>query len=81
MKGTKANVIMKEAIRERGITQTKLAGMLGMLPHGLSESINRTRVSLDKFEQILDALRYDVVVVDRETGEIKWMLEGNDELL
>ena len=79
MKVTGSEKIMKEAMKERGMVQTKLAGQLGMSQHGLSENINRRRVGLEMFARILGAMGYDVTVTDRETGETKWAVRVENE--
>ena len=72
--------IMKGAKESRGIKQTELAKRVGMKQQTLSESIARRRISLGAFAKILNALDYDVVIVDRETGEAKWKVEVEEEL-
>ena len=64
--------ILKASIKERGITQVDLADRLGIRQSSLSGNINRRRMSLEVFGEILNAMDYDVAVVDRETGEIMW---------
>ena len=63
---------IRSAMKERGMKQIELAEKLGMLQSGLSNSINRKHISVDVFKTILDAMGYDVAVVDRQTGEVKW---------
>jgi len=67
--------IMRVARAERGMTQTELAERMGMLRNGLSMNLSRPRISLDMFTRILDAMGYDVVVVDREDGSEKWRVK------
>lgn len=67
--------ILKVARAERGVTQVVLADKLGMLQHSLSANMTRQRMSLGMFTKILEALDFDVVVVDRETGDIRWKVE------
>ena len=62
---------IRSAMKERGMKQIELAEKLGMLQSGLSNSINRKHISVDVFKTILDAMGYDVAVVDRQTGEVK----------
>lgn len=69
------NRIMKEAIKERGKTQAVLAGALGLSQNALSNNLNRVRTSVQVFKEVLDALDYDVVIVDRHSGEQKWRLD------
>ena len=66
MNGTKA---IRGVIAERKVRQSDLAVKLCMSHNVLSENINRNRMSLGNFCKILDAMGYDVVVVDRETGK------------
>ena len=63
---------IRSAMKERGMKQIELAEKIGMLQSGLSNSINRKHISVDVFKTILDAMDYDVAVVDRQTGEVKW---------
>ena len=67
--------ILRASMKERGITQVELADKLGILQSSLSGNINRRRMSLEVFREILDAMEYDVAVVDRRTGEIMWKVE------
>ena len=61
---------MRYAMKSRGITQIVLADKLGIKQSGLSGSLNRKRTTMDVFKRTLDAMEYDVAVVDRRTGEI-----------
>lgn len=67
--------ILKEARSLRGLTQTVLADQLGMKQNALSAYLLRSRMSVDGFTKILDALEYDVVVIDRRSGETMWKVE------
>lgn len=67
--------ILKTSVKERKITQVELADRLGIRQSSLSGNINRRRMSLEVFSTILNAMGYDVAVVDRETGEVKWKVE------
>lgn len=67
--------ILKASVKERKITQVELADRLGIRQSSLSGNINRRRMSLEVFSTILNAMGYDVTVVDRETGEVKWKVE------
>lgn len=64
--------ILRLAIKERGMTQVEVADKLGMYQSGLSGLINRSKMTMYGFGTILDAMGYDVAVVDRETGEVVW---------
>ena len=68
--------VLKEALKSRGMTQTALAKELGMLVSGLSMNMSRDNMGLDNFRKILNALDYDVVVVDRRTGEEVWLVDS-----
>ena len=70
--------ILKAAIRERGETQVKLASKLGIRQNTLSTNMTRDRMGLDNFRKILNALGYDVAVVDRENGEIRWVVDPEE---
>lgn len=75
MKELNENAILKEAMAERGATQTALAKKLGMSQNNLSGIVNRVRPSVSAFKDVLDKLEYDVVIVDRRTGELVWKIE------
>lgn len=71
--------ILRNAIKSRNMTQTKLAAKLGILQTSLSGRLNRQNISLDTFVDILDALDYDVIIVDRESSEEIWRVESGTE--
>ena len=66
--------ILRSARKKRGITQVELAEKIGIKQNSLSQSMSRPRMSLGMFAKILDVLGYDVIVVDRESGEASWQL-------
>lgn len=66
--------ILKLAQRSRHVTQEVIANTLNMKRSSLCQNMSRPRMSLGMFAKILDALDYDVVVVNRETGEAEWQL-------
>lgn len=66
--------IMKTALKVRKVTQDVVAEKLGIKRNALSQGINRSRMSLYMFSRVLNALDYDVVVVDRNNGEPMWQL-------
>ena len=66
--------ILRLAQKSRHVTQDIIAEKLGVKRNALCQSMNRSRMSLGMFAKILDALDYDVVVVNRETGEAEWQL-------
>ena len=75
--------ILQLARQRRKLTQVVLAGRLGVKQNALAQSLSRPRISLDMFTRILNAMDYDVVVVDKTTGEPVWKLDVRtiDELL
>ena len=68
-------MILKRAQKEREITQTELAEKMGTTQSALSGNMRRDRMSMDVFRDVLDALDYEIVIVDRKTGEPKWRVE------
>ena len=64
--------ILRLAIKERDTTQQDVADKLGMYQSGISGLINRPKMTMYGFGTVLDAMDYDVAVVDRTTGEIMW---------
>ena len=73
--------ILKLAQKSRHVTQDVIANALRMKRNSLCQNMSRPRMSLGMFAKILDALDYDVVVVNRETGEAEWQVyvEREDE--
>ena len=71
--------IMKRAQKSRGVTQDVIADRLGIKRNSLCQNINRKRMSLSVFSSFLNALDYDVVIVDRDTGEKLWKLYVEQE--
>lgn len=69
------NDVLRAAIKARGTSQVDVAKKLGMLQSALSQNIGRGRMTVDKFKTILDAMDYDVYVVDRRTGKAAWALD------
>ena len=67
--------ILRNAIKERGVLQSDLADKLGVLQSTISMHLNRKRIGLDVFRSILDVIDYDVVIVDRNTGEAVWKVD------
>lgn len=66
--------IMRLAIKDRGITQLDVADRLGLLQSTVSSSMNRKRTTVDSFRRVLNVMDYDIAVIDRESGEVKWIL-------
>ena len=71
--------ILRKAIQERGTTQVAVADLLGMYQSGLSSLINRPNMTMYGFGTVLNAMNYDVAVVDRETGEVMWKVALKEE--
>ena len=70
--------ILRAAIMERHTTQQAVADKLGMLSNALSQNINRSRISMDNFKKILDAMDYDVYIVDRKNKEALWCVDVDE---
>ena len=70
--------ILVNALKARGISQKELAEAFETTQGALSEKINRKRMSFRTFRDILDSLGYDIVIVDRETGEQVWSIEVDE---
>ena len=66
--------ILKLAQKSRHVTQDVIAERLGVKRNALNQNMNRTRMSLDTFVKVLNALEYDIVITDRETGEQMWQV-------
>lgn len=69
------NDVIRAAMKERGLTQRVLSGRMGTAQNSLSNSINRTRMSVQVLKELLDAMEYDLVVVDRRNGMEKWKID------
>ena len=69
------NDVIRAAMKERGLTQMALAKEIGMSQNNLSNIINRTRMSVVSVKELLDAMGYDLVVVDRKTGKQCWRID------
>ena len=72
IQGMDSGMILKNAMKSRSMMQIDLADKLGVLQSSISGNINRKRMSLEVFNTMLNAMDYDVAVVDRETGEVMW---------
>lgn len=75
----KSNAILKQALVERCVNQIELANRMGMIQSSVSGNINRQKIGLDVFTRMLDVLDYDVVVVDRHTGEALWKVRKEEK--
>lgn len=70
--------ILKKAQRKRAVTQETLAQRIGVKRNALNQNMNRSRMSLNTFIDVLNAMDYDIVIVDRETGEAEWKIDVPD---
>ena len=67
--------ILREAMAERSVSQKELGDRIGMGQTAVSANVRRDRMSLDMFSRLLNGMGYDVAVVDRESGEIRWVVD------
>ena len=67
--------IMRTAVSERGLKQRELAERLGMLQTSLSMSLAREHISLELFSKILSGMGYAVAVIDKDDGEVRWVVD------
>ena len=67
--------IMISAMNERKTFQKDLAEKMGVNQSTISTNMRRDKIGLNVFAKLLDALGYDVAVVDRNTGKVKWTVE------
>ena len=70
--------ILRAAMRHRSTTQGAVAQKLGMSQNALSQNMTRERISMDKFKKILDAMDYDIYIVDRNTGNSEWCVDVDE---
>lgn len=76
---TNLKQIIKSAMAHRGFTQSAVAQKAGWKNQSsLGTAINRETPSVETMFRILDALEYDIIVVDRNSGA-KWVLERVEE--
>lgn len=67
--------ILKEAMQERGLTQKMLGDRIGMIQTAVSANLKRDRMSLDMFGKLLNGMGYAVAVVDKQTGDVRWIVD------
>ena len=67
--------ILRAALKERGTTQMELAERIGVRQNSLSAKMTRDRMSLDAFREVLNMMGYDVAVIDRDNGEVRWVVD------
>ena len=70
-----AREILREAVKESGMTQKALAERLGILPTSLSAGLSREHISLDLFSKYLNGMGYAVAVLDKCSGEVRWVVD------
>ena len=68
--------ILKAAITESGMTQKALGERIGMTQTAVSGNMTRDRMSLDMFTKLLNGMGYDVAVVSREDGMVRWIVRN-----
>ena len=71
------NEILKAAMKETGTTQIKLCDMLGYSTQSsISGVLNSTRMSVDKFVELLYMMGYEVIVCDHyNRGGSEWTVQ------
>ena len=62
--------IIRSIMAKKNVKISQLAEMLGDNRQTLANTLQYNKMSLNKFADIADALGCDVVVIDRETGEM-----------
>ena len=67
--------ILRAAVKERGTTQMELAERLGIRQNALSAKMTRERMSLGTFREVLNMMGYDVAVIDRDNGDVRWVVD------
>ena len=72
MESIDENQVMRTAMKERSMRQSDLAERMGTTQNNVSGNINRRKISLEMFKRIMDAMEYDIVVMDRRDGTAKW---------
>lgn len=76
---TNLKKIIKAAMAHRGYNQSAVATKAGWKNQSsLGTAINRESPSVETMFRILDALEYDIIIVDRNSGT-KWQLERVEE--
>jgi len=70
--------ILRAAMMKRHTTQAAVAKKMGVLANSLSQNMTRSRISMDNFKKILDAMDYDIYIVDRNTREAEWCVDVED---
>ena len=75
---TNLKQIIKSAMAHRGFNQAAVATKAGWKNQSsLGTAINRDNPSVETMFRIMDALEYDIMIVDRNSGT-KWKLERTE---
>lgn len=63
-KGTGAADLIREIMKEEGISQTELSERMGCVRQNVSQLLNRNEKSMryDSFEKVVSALGYEIIV-------------------
>ena len=68
--------ILLDAMRERGYTQTLLAKESGYKRQSnVSEILRSKSMQVDNFVKLLNTMGFDVIVKDRTTNNLSWIVE------
>lgn len=70
---------IKKLCRERGITQAELAGMIGVSPSALNQSISGNP-TLERLNEIADALDVNVTELFEEKRDASLLVEYKGEV-
>ena len=70
--------ILRAAMNTRHTTQAAVGVKMGLSQTALSQNMSRDRISVEKFKKILDAMDYDVYIVDRTNKEAVWCVDVDD---
>ena len=72
---------IKVAMKARDLVQVDVADRMGITQSCLSGCINRKRMSMEFFQGVMNAMGYDVAVIDREDGSILCNIWTEDRAL
>lgn len=67
--------ILRMALKRRGMRQEDVGNKIGIKRNAVSANMTRDHMGLDNFVKMLDAMEYDVYVVDRRTKEGVWCVD------
>lgn len=65
----KATKLIKDAIKQSGISQAAVAKKMGWVPQQLSARLVRNSTNADEFIAILGAIGFDVSIAEKGTGD------------